>query len=176
MRRFAWPIGVVAMLALGAVACSGTSKAVATVSVGTVVAAYTRYGAGPNDTQVDITYAPAEFYRALGQQVPADARSPRAAVFVYGEGVHEGDLPPSAPVVLRRADGTSASPATATVITESDHHRSTRLVFYIDGGMTRSLMLEVLGTDGKPAAGGEFTWDLPVRVDGVQATEVKVGR
>ena len=175
-----WLVGLAALLAVSAVACGARAdepdEPPPAPSLGALVAAYTRYGAGPHDVEVEITYTPADFYRALGQDAPPDVNASGAAVFLARESVHEGDLPPSPSVVMSLADGRQLHAATVTVITDGGHHRSTRLAFALDGAAPDALTLLVLRSDGSPAAGGEFTWRLPIAELGTRSSDSKVGR
>ncbi len=150
-----------AAVALVAASCSVGSPALgSTPTLGELAAEYIRAGSGPRGTEVDITYAPEEFFLATGQTVPSGVRSSRELVFIYNESVHDGELPPSAAVVLLDATEQRVAPLAATVITEGGHHRSTRLVFPNNGKPATALTLLVLADDGTPTPGGELTWLL----------------
>ena len=181
MGRFARLVGTMGLLVAGAVACGAPAVETGPApspapSLGALVATYTRYGAGPSDVDVEITYTPADFYGALGQDVPADVQASGAAVFLARESVHEDDLPASPEIVLRTADGSLRRPLVTTVITDGIHHRSTRLAFQVDDLTADSVALVVLGRDGAVVAGGEFTWKLAALPGGGRVADPKVTR
>lgn len=163
MRRMTTALTFLAVpLALLLASCGSASQAPAEprATLGELMAEYTRTGSGPYGTEIDITYAPAAFFVATGQEVPSGVRTSRELVFIYNESVHDGEILASAPVVLVDATGRYVQPTSAVLITEGGHHRSTRVVFAQDGKPPRSVTLLVLTSDGLPAAGGELTWTL----------------
>ncbi len=145
-----------AALAASVLAC-GTSADAQPATPSEIVSAYTRFGGGPNDTDVELTYTPPAFYRALGEDPPAEIRARDTLAFLFGERVHDGELPPPATVALIGPRGEQVSPSRVTVVTDGGHHRTTRLLFPIVPGALSEVTLVVLGGDGVPAPGA-YTW------------------
>ena len=129
-----------------------------------VVTAYTRFGPGPHDTELELTYAPAAFFRALQQEVPAQVEQGSATMFLLRESVHDNDdLTDDLPdVVLRRSDGELIEPESVEVITNDFHHRASRLTFAVDTSGADRIEL-VVTSDGQVASATvPFVWDLPI--------------
>lgn len=155
---FALPV-VAIMLFVASCNGAGANRESPTATPGELMALYTRTGSGPYGTEVDVTYAPAAFFRATGQEVPSGVKANRDLVFIYNESVHEGEIPPTSPLVLVSDSGDYVQPNSMALITEGGHHRTTRVVFP-QSGRRESMTLLVLRADGSPAPGGELTWVL----------------
>jgi hypothetical protein len=175
-RRFDAPLArlllaALALLGAAALACGGgaatgeapteTAETATPVSLRELAQTYTRYGPGPYDLELEITYVPREFFAALGQEVPAEIVSGDAVLFLVRESVHESDLPDgSAELVLVLPDRTLVRPAAVEPATIGYHHRSFRVTYRADVAAIGRLEVAVLRSDGTAFAPSPFVWNV----------------
>lgn len=138
----------------------------------------TRSGAASGGVELELTYAPPLFFKAIDEKLPGSALEQPTLVFFLREAIHEGLLPAAAPAVFLRIDGgTRSAPYERTVVSNDPHHRMTRLQFAAVGadGLPLSvdsehvLALVVPRKDRAVSAGDVLTWRLPLSLPGTVA-------
>lgn len=153
--------------AAGASAGATTAPADAPVSLRDLAARYTRYGPGPYDMEIDLTYVPPAFLTALGLDPPDAETATTSVLFLLRESVHEGDLTEdTAEVFLRLPDGELIAPSERELAIDDYHHRTYRVRFPVEIASLRMLELAVSRTDGTWPASNPFRWDLVAAEEG----------
>lgn len=136
----------------------------------------TRYGVGPGESGIDLTYAPQAFFEITGLAPPAEMSSRPTLAFIMQETIHEGDLPSEPPPVFLELEGDDrVPPYSAQVTAEDPHHRTVRLLFPRPSGWLTSsgatgsgdaMRLVVPLDDGTVSVGNTFEWRLPIDLGG----------
>lgn len=134
----------------------------------------TRYGFAADDVELAAIFTPPLFFQAIEQEPPIASFTQPSAVFVMQESVHDGDLPESSDVFLLNAKGERIAPSHSQLLDEGPHHRSTQLIFLVDGGVLgEQVTLVVAAEDGSVA--NSFVWDLPLLVPGTESSATGAG-
>ena len=154
----------------GASALAGTEDDALTVQE--LVPLLTRYGVGPQGAQIDVTYAPPQFFDITGLRRPAEMDARPTLAFILQQTVHDGDLPNELPQVFLELDnGDQVAPYSAEITAEDLHHRSARLLFpqpdRWDNSSAASSVIDTLRVvvprkDGTVSTGSTYAWQLPI--------------
>lgn len=130
----------------------------------------TRSGVGEGLRTLELTFAPPEFYTAIGQDAPVPASAPPSGVVLLREEVHEGELGGISSIFMVGPGGERIAPYETTILTDGEHHRSARLLFELPDE-TQAALTDASGSeltfvapqaDGTVLRSSTFTWALPI--------------
>jgi hypothetical protein len=140
-----------------------------------LVTIFTRSGVGPDQVEIDLTYAPPLFFEATGLRPPPELGVRPTLAFMLQETVHDGALSGQPAAVLLLLDsGARVDPFDITVTASDPHHRTTRLLFPDPDGASASaptdgpgltVRLVVPFADGAVSAANTFEWRLPIELE-----------
>jgi hypothetical protein len=164
-------------LAASVVAAAGaTAVAADSMSPRELVPLLTRRGVAPDQTILEVIYAPPFFFEATGLQQPDEMEAQPTLAFIFQETVHDGELPLEVPeIFMLLSDDERIAPYDAGVTAVDDHHRVSRVLFpqpsewpraieNADGDAT--LRLIVPREDGSYSVSNIFEWSVPIEIDG----------
>lgn len=139
-----------------------------------IVPLFTRYGVGPHEIGIELTYAPQLFFDVLGLEPPAEALARPTLAFILQENIHEGALPGDPPAIFVDGSGGGRVAPYSSEVTASDpHHRTTRLLFPAPPALANvtpkanspeTLRVVVPFEDGAVSVANTFVWQLPIEL------------
>ncbi|MBI2322649.1 MAG: sulfite exporter TauE/SafE family protein [Chloroflexi bacterium] len=174
--RWLAPAASDAALKAGVVETTSVERAMA------LLALLQRRGLGPNGEVVEAIYAPPEYFKLTNQAtLGAELQAQERLVFLMTESVHYGDLPAPLRPILRIDGNLQFLPATATVMMDAVHHR-TSVVAYDrtaaygnDSADKRKTMELVLPASAPGGAQSVLTWELPLGLEAAPGTATPAG-
>ncbi|PJF41571.1 MAG: hypothetical protein D6737_01000 [Chloroflexi bacterium] len=126
-----------------------------------------RNGVGPNDTALDILYAPT-WYFDWNQRTLPDTTEPVLAFFVM-ETIHSGQLIDEPPQALLQVDDKLLEPLRSEVVSDAPHHRVSQVLFNLFDADGKPYITDdseqitlVTPIDGLISSGNTYRWDLPL--------------
>lgn len=124
------------------------------------------YG-GVDDIEIDVTYAPPEYFEAsLPPSAAAELQPETSTVFLVAETLHDHDLPAGLPPLVVEFQGQTFEPLDTDIRVTSPHHRVSLVRF--DADPRNTLLVDTLRltvADGEP-----LEWRLPIAYDDTAAT------
>lgn len=134
----------------------------------------TRYGVGPNQEEIELTYAPPLLYQVVKEDWPPETEGRPTVIFVLVENIHDGEFLAQLPAVfLRGPGGERIIPYDASIMLAGPHHRRSRLMFETaanaaqppgGGPAPGEMTLLVPFADGTVDAANTFVWKLPLNI------------
>ncbi len=126
-----------------------------------------RSATGPNDTSVDVLYAPPWYFEWNHRTPPATDRP--VLVFFLFENIHASTLAPELPIAWLDVDGRRFEPLSVALYSEAPHHRISQVLFAALDATGAPLLTDrthrmslTLPMEGVVSAGSTVTWDLPL--------------
>jgi cytochrome c-type biogenesis protein len=126
-----------------------------------------RSGAGPNDTELDILYAPTWYYQWNQRTLPQIDQTVMA--FFVMETIHDGDLVSEPPVPILKIGDRQIEALETQLISDAPHHRVSQVLYPAldEGG--QPLVTEksekftlVAPINGVVSSSNTFKWELPL--------------
>ena len=153
---------------------AGSDEPSVGLSIRELLPLLSRYGVGPQETGIDLMYAPPQFFELTGFERPLEAGARPTLVFILQETIHEGDLEVALPsVFLQVGDAAQSAPYLTRVTAEDPHHRTSVLLFLEPSAMRDGLLhgvelvrLMVPMADGTVSVANTFEWQLPIDLSG----------
>lgn len=140
---------------------------ISTLSPEQIAAMLLRNGFGPNDSELDILYAPTWYFEWNQREMP-QTTDPVLVFFVL-ETIHEGELSEDVLLPQLLIEQQTYEPVAYLTVAEAPHHRTLQVLFeaFDESGEplvsdgTQQLTLFVPLEGAEPRA-NKFTWDLPL--------------